>query len=165
MTVSTAPSPQGSMLHHSIHRALYRAPHPTSSILRWPLAMLLTVTLAAAILTSCAQPQPPTSVVGVMDLSDKPAERALMSGLRAYDDGQYAEAEKQLMNALKGNLASPRDQAAAYKFLAFIYCTSKREAACEHAFKSARAADGNFSLTKSEAGHPMWGPVYRRALP
>lgn len=130
-----------------------------------PLRLLAaTAAVGLVALAGCAQHTAP-KVVGVMDLSERPAERALMAGMRAYDDGQYAEAEKQLQTALQASLASPRDQAAAHKYLAFIYCTSRREAACEQAFKAARAADPGFSLSKSEAGHPMWGPVYRRALP
>ncbi|TAL21021.1 MAG: hypothetical protein EPO01_12235 [Aquabacterium sp.] len=124
----------------------------------------LAAALVAALLAGCAQPQPP-KVVGVIDLSERPAERALMTGMRAYEDGQYAESEKQLTTALQASLASPRDRAAAHKYLAFIYCTTKREAQCEAAFKAARAADAGFALNKSEAGHPMWGPVYKRAIP
>lgn len=129
-----------------------------------PFRRLLPHLAATLLLAGCAQPKPPP-VVGVIDLSERPAERALMNGMRAYDDGQYAEAEKQLDLALRGPLASPRDRAAAHKYLAFIYCTSKREASCESAFRAAREADSGFLLNKSEAGHPMWGPVYKRALP
>lgn len=124
----------------------------------------LAAVLVAALLAGCAQPQPP-KVVGVIDLAERPAERALMTGMRAYEDGQYAEAEKQLNTALQASLASPRDRAAAHKYLAFIYCTTKREPLCEAAFKAARAAEPAFALNKSEAGHPMWGPVYKRVLP
>lgn len=115
-----------------------------------------------AVLAGCAQaPQ----AVGVMDLAQRPAERALLAGLRAYDDGQYPMAEKQLQAALAAQLASPRDRAAAHKVLAFIYCTSQRVPACEAAFRAARAADPGFALDAAERGHPIWGPVYRRVLP
>jgi len=33
---------------------------------------------------------------------------------------------------------------------------------CEAQFRAARTADPAFALTKSEAGHPLWGPVYQR---
>ena len=96
---------------------------------------------------------------------ERPAERALMDGIRAYDDGQYGPAEAALRKALTTGLASPRDRAGAHKLLAFITCTSARVAECEAAFRAARAADASFALNRSEAGHPLWGPVYRRALP
>ena len=110
--------------------------------------------------------QPPTEApVGVMDLYQRPAEKALLGGMRSYDDGQYAEAEKSFNAALGAGLTSTKDRAAANKYLAFIYCTSRRTAQCEAAFRAARAADPGFALSKSEAGHPIWGPVYRRTLP
>lgn len=118
---------------------------------------------ALALLAGCAQQPTTAAPTGVMDLAQRPAEKALLAGMRAYDDGQYAEAEKLFNNALGSGLASAKDKAAAHKYLAFIYCTSERASQCEAAFKAARAADPAFALTKSEAGHPMWGPVYRRA--
>jgi Tfp pilus assembly protein PilF len=119
----------------------------------------LAVGLAAG---GCAQPQPPT---GLMDVAERPGEKALLAGLRAYDDAQYAESEKQLNLALKTGLASPKDRAAAHKHLAFLYCSSKRMAECEAAFRTARQEDPTFALSKSEAGHPLWGPVYQRIRP
>lgn len=93
---------------------------------------------------------------------ERPAERALIDGIRAYDDGQYVPAEAALKRALQAGLASPRDRATAHKLLAFIACTSDRAAECEAAFRAARAADPRFELGRAESGHPMWGPVYRR---
>lgn len=118
-------------------------------------------TLALAFWLAACAPMPPQS--GLMDVAERPAERALLAGLRAYDDGQYPQAEQQLQLALKTGLASPKDRAAAHKHLAFIYCTSQRTAQCESAFRAARQADPSFALTRAEAGHPMWGAVYRRA--
>jgi tetratricopeptide (TPR) repeat protein len=103
-----------------------------------------------------------TSTAGLLDVLDRPAERALLAGMRAYDDGQYAESENQLKRALDANLRSARDRAAAHKQLAFIYCTTARVAQCELEFRAALRADPSFSLTRGEAGHPMWGPVYKR---
>jgi hypothetical protein len=100
--------------------------------------------------------------VGVTDVAPHPAERALLAGKHAYENGQYPESEKQLNAALKAGLASPKDRAAANKHLAFIYCTSNRQAECEAAFRAAKRADPTFALSKSEAGHPVWGPIYRR---
>jgi len=123
------------------------------------------IALAAVLaLAACKTMEPAPSNVGVTDLSTRPAESALLQGLRAYDDGQYPDAEAQLKAALAAGLAATHDRAAAHKTLAFIYCTSSREKACADEFLAARAADPNFALTKAEAGHPMWGPVYRRTL-
>jgi Tfp pilus assembly protein PilF len=115
---------------------------------------------ASLMLSACGALRGPTGVTEVME---RPAERQLINGLRQYDDAQYGEAEKSLKEALKLQLPSGRDQASAHKTLAFIYCTSNRMADCEAAFRAARVADPAFSLSKAEAGHPVWGPVYERS--
>jgi Tfp pilus assembly protein PilF len=98
-----------------------------------------------------------------VELSARPAERALLNGLRSYENADYLRAERELRQALQAGLASPKDQAAAHKHLAFIYCTSQRTSQCEAAFRAARRADAGFRLDKSESGHPLWGPVYLRS--
>lgn len=122
---------------------------------------------AAALAAGCASPPPPAPApaVGLAELMERPAERALIDGIRAYDDGQYVPAEAALRKALAAGLRSPRDQASAHKLLAFITCTSNRPAECEAAFRAARAADPSFALSRSEAGHPQWGPVYKKVVP
>jgi len=127
--------------------------------------LVLAVTAGLALLTGCATPPAAAPPVGLTDLMERPAERALLDGMRAYEDGQYAHAEASLRQALTSGLRSGRDQASAYKLLAFITCTSERMAECEAAFRAARAADPAFALSRPEAGHPLWGPVYRQVAP
>jgi len=126
--------------------------------MKFPLVVALALLAAGCV-------QPPTAPTGLMDITQRPAEKALLAGMRAYDDAQYAEAETQLGSALRIGLPSAKDRAAARKHLAFIYCTSKRVAECEAAFRAARQADPSFALSKSESGHPLWGPVYKRVQP
>lgn len=109
----------------------------------------------AATAAGCAQQ-------GLTDVMQRPAERALLNGLRAYDEGQYAEAERALQESLKAGLVSAKDRANAHKHLAFVYCTSQRAPACEAAFREARNADPQFALSRAETGHPQWGPVYKK---
>ncbi len=123
----------------------------------------------SVVLAGCALP--PTQQ-GDARPGDGPAERVaapgegtLAQGIKAYQSAQYAEAESLLKLAMEQGLSIGPDRSNALKYLAFIYCTSKREAACAQAFKSARQSDPAFTLSKVEAGHPMWGPVYRKALP
>lgn len=117
----------------------------------------------ALLLAGCAVPPP--AQPGLMEVAERPAEKALLGGIRAYEDAQYPQAERLLGQALQIGLASPKDRAAAHKHLAFILCTSDRVAACEIEFRRARADDPAFALSKSEAGHPQWGPVYKRVQP
>ena len=131
---------------------------------RWHNRAVLYATLVVtAALTGCAQPAAaPTALVEIIAM---PAEKALMAGLRAYEDAQYAEAQQHFNLALSLRLASPKDRAAAHKHLAFIYCTSQRRSECEAQFRAARLADPAFTLDKSEAGHPSWSEVYKRVRP
>jgi len=118
----------------------------------------LAIALLIATLGGCAMaPQG-----GLSEVMQRPAERALLAGLRAYDDAQYGDAERELARALTTGLVSVKDRATAHKHLAFVYCASQRVAPCEGAFRAARAADPEFTLTRAEAGHPLWGPVYKR---
>ena len=119
---------------------------------------------ALAVLAGCATPPPPRPS-GLAELMERPAERALVEGIRAYDDGRYRDAEAALQRSLADGLASGRDRATAHKLLAFIACTSERLELCETSFRAARTADPQFTLSRSEAGHPLWGPVYQRVLP
>ena len=121
--------------------------------------------LGLVLLGGCASspPQAPPAV-GLAELMERPAERALFEGIRAYDDGNYPAAEEALRKSLEGGLRSGRDQATAHKLLAFITCTSERATECEAAFRAARSADPTFVLSRAEAGHPIWGPVYKRIV-
>ena len=130
--------------------------HPRLPALRLALA-------STALLAACAQPAPPP--IGVVDISARPAERALLAGLKAYDDAQYESADRLFREALAAGLASPRDRAEAHKRLAFLHCAGGRLADCEAEFRLARQADRTFALDKSEAGHPVWGPVYKKLQP
>jgi Tfp pilus assembly protein PilF len=87
-------------------------------------------------------------------------EPALAGGIRQYEDGNYAEATKQLQGALRQGL-STADRVKAHKYLAFIYCVTDRAAACREEFRKALAIDPKMELAPAEAGHPVWGPVFR----
>jgi hypothetical protein len=118
--------------------------------------------LAAALIAGCMQVAPP---LGLLDVSARPAERALLAGMKAYDDAQYDSADRLFREALAVGLVSPRDRAEAHKRLAFIQCAAGRLGECETEFKLARQADRTFALDKSEAGHPVWGPLYKKLQP
>jgi Tfp pilus assembly protein PilF len=115
------------------------------------------------LLSACAT-QPPQPQIGLSDLLNRPGERALLSGIHLYEDAQYADAEKSLSDSLEKGFTVKKDAALAYKYLAFIYCTSSRIDACKKAFRAARVSDPSFMLSKSESGHPLWGPVYRQVI-
>jgi Tfp pilus assembly protein PilF len=85
---------------------------------------------------------------------------ALSAGLKQYEDGDYAESAKNLQGAI--DLGVPEKQRAnAHKHLAFIYCSSNRERQCRDEFRKALAVDPALDLAPAEAGHPVWGPIFR----
>jgi Tfp pilus assembly protein PilF len=134
---------------------------PTRSVLVRSIQAFVALAAFSA-LTACETPQQ-QSATGLTDLTERPAERALMGAMRAYDDADYPAVERQANEAMKLGLRSPRDLATAHKLRAFVYCTSNRLAACEAEFRAARTADPAFALTHAEAGHPVWGPVYLKS--
>ena len=84
----------------------------------------------------------------------------LASGIRQYENANYAEAARLLQSALDQGLAR-EDQVRAHKYLAFIHCVSGREQRCRDEFRAALKIDPSFELAASEAGHPIWGPAFR----
>lgn len=89
------------------------------------------------------------------------AERRLLLGVRAYEDGQLKAAAAHLSEALGAGLVFDRDKVTAYKYLAFIDCSTGREQRCRDDFIAALALDPDLQLTPAEAGHPVWGPIFK----
>ena len=84
----------------------------------------------------------------------------LRLGLRQFEDGDYAESAKNLQSAIDRGLPN-KERANAHKHLAFIHCASNRERPCRDEFRKALAIDPAMDLAPAEAGHPVWGPVFR----
>ncbi len=85
---------------------------------------------------------------------------AFAAGLRLYEDGNYAEASKQLQAAIDQGLGRT-GRVNAHKHLAFIHCVSGRTSACREEFRKALSFEPELDLPPAEAGHPTWGPVFR----
>jgi hypothetical protein len=130
-------------------------------------ARLLALAWTCAWLAGCESLRPPPApppapTASVAALYQRPPERALINGLRFYEEGAFDKAETAFRSALLQGLRDRRDAAAAYKYLAFIACAFNRIGDCEQNFRSAFASDPEFVLTDAEIGHPIWGPVYRK---
>jgi hypothetical protein len=115
-----------------------------------------------------AEPEPPEAApppesVHVPQPPAKPAVvRApqVQAGIDAYDNGRHREAAKLLRGALASKLGRA-DQVEAHKYLAFVECSLNRRRQCRDEFRKALAIDPSFELQPAEAGHPVWGPIYR----
>jgi Tfp pilus assembly protein PilF len=88
------------------------------------------------------------------------AQQTLNAGLKQYEEGQYAESLKNLQSAIQQGLGE-RDKVNAHKHVAFIHCASNRERQCRDEFRRALAVDPAMDLAPEEAGHPVWGPIFR----
>ena len=89
-----------------------------------------------------------------------PGSGTLKAGLKQYDDGAFAESAKTLHAAIGEGLNDP-ELANAHKHLAFMHCAANRVQSCRQDFRMALAADPSLELTPAEAGHPVWGPVFK----
>lgn len=85
----------------------------------------------------------------------------LQSAVRLYEDGDYAESAKSLQAALEQEGLDAKERARAHKYLAFIHCASNREQLCREEFRKALNDDPSLALAPAEAGHPIWGPIFR----
>ena len=103
----------------------------------------------------------PVRTIGLDKLSTSKANQALSTGIQNYEDGNYKTAAKNLQSALDLGLTFGSDAVQAHKYLAFIYCLSNREKQCRDEFRKALEKDSEFDLKPAEAGHPLWGPVFR----
>ena len=80
--------------------------------------------------------------------------------LQQYEAGEYDESAKNFEGALREGL-NDKERASAHKHLAFIHCAAQRERQCRDEFRKALAVDPALELEPAEAGHPVWGPVFR----
>lgn len=122
-------------------------------------ALLAAFLLAASMLAGCAV-TPGTPAQG----DSAPSAEALahqQRGQAAYREGRFDEALAELNLAIDSGQLRGADLLAARKLAAFIHCSSGREHSCREQFQAIVAADPAFDLAPNEAGHPLWGPVWR----
>jgi hypothetical protein len=119
--------------------------------------MARTALLLCVFLFGCAG-QPADRLAELLHGKGAPA---LSEGIRAFEEGRYAESARSLNAALERGLSASADLARAHKYLAFIHCVSNRIAPCRQEFVRALEAQPGMELEPSEAGHPTWGPVFR----
>lgn len=112
--------------------------------------------LGTTLLAGCVlNPQKPSAPI-----DENRSTSALATGIAEYEDGKYPEASRDIQSALDKGL-QPADQVMAHKYLAFIHCVSSRERLCRDEFRKALEISPAMELAPAEAGHPIWGPVFR----
>jgi Tfp pilus assembly protein PilF len=117
--------------------------------------------LGIALLGACAS-EPMRGIQEKMQglFQTRKGEAALTTGLKQYEDGDYPGSARNLRTAINQGLSN-KDLVNAYKHLAFINCASSRERQCRDEFRQALAIDPALELSPAEAGHPIWGPIFR----
>lgn len=117
-----------------------------------------------------APPAPPPASAPAPAPDDRPAADATADaptasavydeGLRLYRAGQYDDA----IARFAAVRSPPPLRVQALKHTAFSYCVTNRLPACQRAFQDALALSPSFRLSPAERGHPVWGPVFTKAL-
>lgn len=97
----------------------------------------------------------------VAGLFSSAGQRELDFGLKAYEDGEYAYSARLLQGSLDAGLRGTANRVRAHKYLAFLHCASNRIPQCRDEFRKVLEIDPSFDLREDEAGHPVWGPVFR----
>lgn len=118
-------------------------------------------------LAGCAIPPQQPSRPSAEDVAKQQrltrAQANLADGLKKYDAGSYDETINYFLLALdSGQLTGP-EQLNARKHMAFTHCLSGRESNCKEEFEKIITLEPKFELSPAEAGHPIWGPIYRLA--
>ena len=113
--------------------------------------------MALALLAGCSS----RPMLGISRTIGTASNKDLAGGIRAYENGDYEESERLLKRSVDEGLTFQRDEITARKYLAFTYCVTNEERKCREQFRKVLELDPRFELDKSEAGHPVWGPVFR----
>jgi Tfp pilus assembly protein PilF len=122
-------------------------------MLRGWLAFLLLLALVAG----CSS----RPMLGISRTIGTSSVKDLAAGIRSYENGDYENAERLLERSVDEGLTFKSDQINAHKYLAFVHCVSNEQSKCREEFRKVLELDPRFELDKSEAGHPIWGPVFR----
>jgi len=124
------------------------------------MARLVFALMALPLLAAC-QSEPMRDIQrSIKEVFEYKGEPALAKGVRLYEDGNYVQSVRSLQQALEQGL-SKQDRVKAHKYLAFIHCAAGRENLCRDEFRAALDIDPSMQLDAAEAGHPIWGPVFR----
>jgi len=124
---------------------------------RW-LAPVLAVATLSGCATIAGMQQDFSSLVRLLEGGK--GQKDLEAGIKAYEDSNYRQATRLIQTALDKGLVTA-EQVRAHKYLAFIHCVSGEIQRCRDEFGKALALDPSFELREDEAGHPIWGPVFR----
>ena len=119
------------------------------------------------------QPSPLTAEQMAADAEQKAADAAalaraakeqeLAQALDLYAQGQFAPAIEALRPLIDAPELSTESQLRAIKFTALSHCIQSQILLCRQFFEQALKLDASFQLADTEASHPVWGAVFKKA--
>jgi hypothetical protein len=104
----------------------------------------------------------PAIAVAEVPARPKP-EQLLTEGTESYNKGDYKGAIRKLQMASETSEPNSGTKLSSLKLLAFSYCVTNQRPQCAAQFTSLLKISPAFQLTRAEAGHPLWGPVFKEA--
>jgi hypothetical protein len=90
-------------------------------------------------------------------------EQLFAEGKELYEKGDYRGAIRKLTSARDGSDDAIAVKQNSLKYLAFSYCVTSQRPLCKMQFASLLKLSPAFELSRGEAGHPLWGPVFKEA--
>jgi hypothetical protein len=112
-----------------------------------------------------ATPSPSPAPAAPAAASTGPAQQRLAEGIALYEAGDFAGAIRKLTSSpeLNDKAVNADIKAESLKYSAFSYCVTSRRANCRRQFDALLTLKPEYQLTPSEAGHPVWGPVFKQS--
>jgi predicted small secreted protein len=90
-------------------------------------------------------------------------EQLFAEGSDLYDKGDFKGAIRKLLIARDASDEAPIVKQNSLRLLAFSYCVTNQKPLCKAQFTSLLKLTPTFQLSRGEAGHPQWGPVFKEA--
>ncbi len=90
-------------------------------------------------------------------------ELLLAEGTELYDKGDYKGAIRKLLLARDSADETSSTKQDSLRLLAFSYCVTGQRPLCKTQFSSLLKIVPDYQLSRAEAGHPLWGPVFKEA--
>jgi hypothetical protein len=88
-------------------------------------------------------------------------DQLLFEGTEMYDKGDFRGAIRKLILARDAAEEGTPTKQNSFRLLAFSYCVTGQRPLCRAQFVSLVKMSPDFELTRAEAGHPLWGPVFK----
>jgi hypothetical protein len=113
--------------------------------------------------TGTTEGKAPEPVAAAPEPVKPPGEVALSEGTALYEKGDYRGAIRKLSTARDALDDSTAQKKTSLRLLAFSYCVTSQKPLCRQQFNALLKIDPSYELAKAEAGHPLWGPVFKEA--